>query len=133
MPAPMPPHGLIFCEGLFQTLGQTLCLARSTVNWSSYPNVDAQPEITAEPDQRPEPLLRALGLATHLIAELGSKLDEHERLLSRRRRYTRGTSPNLTAISKALAVTAAKLRHEGHNFQGAGFEKLLRQALKEIE
>jgi len=115
-------------------LEQTLCLARSAVNWSSYPNAEPPiPEFVAESERRPEPLLRALGLAAHLIAELGGELDQNEQLVSRRRRYTRGGSPNITTISKALANTATKLRHDGHNFQGAGFEKLLRQALKEIE
>lgn len=134
MPTSAPPHDFIFTEGTFPALEQTLCLARSAVNWSSYPNAEPPiPEFVAESERRPEPLLRALGLAAHLIAELGGELDQNEQLVSRRRRYTRGGSPNITTISKALANTATKLRHDGHNFQGAGFEKLLRQALKEIE
>lgn len=134
MPAPMLSHDLVFGECFLPAAGQRFYLASSSVSWSRYPDAEQlQPVATAAPESLSEPLLRALGLAAHLIAELGGKLDEHEQLVSHRRRYMRGSSPNITAISKALATTAVKLRHEGHNYQGAGFEKLLRQALRSVE
>lgn len=134
MPAVSAPHDLLLGVAHLDATEQVLYLARSAANWSNYPDADLPivPPLP-DPETRSEPLLRALGFAAHLIAELGQKLDEHEQLQSRRRRYTVGASPNVSTIAQALADTAAKLRYEGHNFKGAGFTKLLRQALREIE
>jgi hypothetical protein len=109
-------------------------LARSAAEWTDYPDSDLPlPQPVGDSGSKAEPLLRALGLAAHLIAELGKQLDVHEQIESNKRRYVKGGAPNVSRISQALAVMAGELRLEGHNFKGAGFSKLLTKALRELE
>lgn len=76
------------------------------------------------------PLLRALAFATHLIAKLGDQIDQSAQQPSHRKNFSRGGSPNISAISKALAEVSTELRYD---FKGEGFQKLLREALNEIK
>ncbi|HDQ4463259.1 hypothetical protein [Pseudomonas aeruginosa] len=133
MPNINPPHGLALGIAEFPSTNQVLCLARSTLHWSNYPDLEFSSQHTSEGQSTTVPLLRALGFATHLIAQLGQELDALESLPSKRKRLTRGNSPNVSAISKALSEVAKGLRHEGHGIQGDGFQKLLRSALREVE
>ena len=77
--------------------------------------------------------MRALGFAAHLIAELGAKLDALERLPSQHLDFRRGDRPNASRIADALADIAKTKRHEGHGVRGAGFRKLIAQALKSVD
>jgi len=134
MPQVQQPHELMM--GYLTNGGgiDPIPLARSSVKWSDYPDSDLPlPRSTNEPEGKTEPLLRALGLAAHLIADLGKRLDAHEQIESSKRRFVKGGSPNVSRISQALADTAGELRLEGHNFKGAGFSKLLTKALRELD
>lgn len=134
MPRARPPHELSI--GYLTTNGviDPIPLARSSVKWSDYPDSDLPlPQSANEPEAKTDPLLRALGLAAYLIADLGKQLDAHEQIESSKRRFVKGSSPNVSRISQALADTAGELRLEGHNFKGAGFSKLLTKALRELD
>lgn len=135
LPLPMPqrPHSLLLESAYVVGIDQRLIRARTSVQWFSYPDSSATAESKpVSSDKRAEPLLRALGLATHLIAKLGTELDARETVPSHRRGYTRGASPNVAAIARTLADIAEELRHEGHGFKGDGFQKLLSAALREV-
>ena len=134
MPQVQQPHELIIRRYTNNEVMGSISLARSSVKWSDYPDSDLPlPRSTNEPEAKTEPLLRALGLAAHLIADLGKRLDAHEQIESSKRRFVKGGSPNVSRISQALADTAGELRLEGHNFKGAGFSKLLTKALRELD
>jgi len=90
-------------------------------------------ETTETERQDDEPALRALGFATHLLAELSAELDEKEKLPGRRLDFQRGGKPNVSRIADALADMAKSLRHDGHGVQGAGFKKILAQALDTVK
>jgi len=79
-----------------------------------------------------EPALRALGFATHLLAALSAELDAKEKLPGRRLDFQRGDKPNVSRIADALSDIAKSMRHDGHGVQGAGFKKILAQALASV-
>ena len=135
LPLPMPqrPHSLLLESAYVVGIDQRLIRARTSAQWFSYPESSATAEKPESTDKRTGPLLRALGLATHLIAKLGTELDARETVPSHRRGYTRGASPNVAAIARTLAGIAEELRHEGHGFKGDGFQKLLSAALREVD
>ncbi len=156
MPPICKPYALAIGTTTMHGFPETFPLARSSADWRNYPDSDlpiaaeenAQAELPpavstpsikhdedriCEQESRPEPLLRALGLAAHLIAELGKQLDEHEQIPTRKKKLQKGTTPNVSRISEALAKEAAALRLEGHNYKGAGFQKLLTKALRELQ
>ncbi|MBN0963124.1 hypothetical protein JTL92_35085, partial [Pseudomonas aeruginosa] len=95
MPNITPPHGLALGIAEFPYTNQVLCLARSTLHWSNYPDLEFSSQHTSAGQSTTVPLLRALGFATHLIAQLGQELDALESLPSKRKRLTRGNSPNV--------------------------------------
>ena len=133
LPIPQKSHSLLLESAYVVGFDQRLIRARSSVQWFSYPeSSNAAESKPVSTDKRAEPLLRALGLATHLIAKLGTELDARETVPSHRRGYTRGASPNVAAIARTLTGIAEELRHEGHGFKGDGFQKLLSAALREV-
>ncbi|TFB41447.1 hypothetical protein [Pseudomonas sp. F01002] len=134
MPRARQPHDLIMGYANIDGVMESFPLARSTAEWSDYPDSDLPlPQLVGDPESKTEPLLRVLGLAAHLIADLGKQLDAHEQIESSKRRYMKGVDPNISRISQALADVASGIRLEGHNFKGAGFSKLLTKALRELE
>ncbi|VVP18912.1 hypothetical protein PS870_03717 [Pseudomonas fluorescens] len=134
LPKPREPHNVILETGLLTGIDQMFTCARSSAPWLTSAPLD---DIVLDsgpvtPEKRTEPVLRALGLAAHLIAELGAELDARQPIASHRRSYTRGTSPNISAIARGLAETSTRLKHDGYGFKGEGFQKLLSAALREI-
>jgi hypothetical protein len=134
MPGPREVHRLYIGYITNGGLIDPIPLAYSSVKWRDYPDSDL-PLLrpASESESKSEPLLRALGLAAHLIADLGKQLDAYEQIESSKRRFVKGGSPNVSRISQALADVAGELRLEGHNFKGAGFSKLLTKALRELD
>lgn len=97
-------------------------------------DLPAATSIATEIDQvDDEPALRALGFATHLLAELSAELDAKEKLPGRRLDFQRGGKPNASRIADALSDIAKSMRHDGHGVQGAGFKKILAQALASVK
>lgn len=157
MPPICKPYSLAIGTTTMHGFPETFPLARSAADWRNYPDSDLpiaaqesaqanlhpalaglinqdgkDDDLTSEQEHQSEPILRALGLAAHLIAELGKQLDAHEQTESRKRRFSKGGSPNVLQISKALAKTANEIRLEGHNYKGSGFQKLLSKALRNL-
>ncbi|MGE8504506.1 MAG: hypothetical protein ACN6P1_19990 [Pseudomonas sp.] len=132
LPRQRSPHEIESQVWRIGGTGEMLTRSRSTVQWFSYPEsivTDSTPSSTG--DEKPA-TLRALGFATHLIAQLGQELDEKESIPSKQKGFTRGETPNISAISRQLAAIAKLLNHEGHGVKGEGFQKILRSALREI-
>lgn len=106
----------------------------SPAPWMAYPVTNRReasnvlPTTTAAP-KRPEPLLRTIGFAAHLIAELGDKLDQFEKVGNRKRGLSCGGKPNCSTISKELARIAAEHNYELKN---DGFSKTLSAALRHL-
>lgn len=133
LPKHCQPHTLLIPTLRSASLPDPIYIARSTADWHDLPDSDLPlPKPAHESVASSEPLLRALGVAAHLIAALGKQLDSHEQIESKKKRYAKGSLPNVSKISQAMAEAAAELRLEGHNFKGAGFSKLLTKALREL-
>lgn len=132
LPKPRPPHDIqIYAETLVGT-DETVERALSTVGWLTCPLSEAESVVAPPRLQRGTNLLRALGFATHLIAELGEKLDMQAEIASDAKGYCRNKKPNAAAIARELARVAKMLKHDGHGVKGDGFEKLLRAGLDEV-
>lgn len=138
LPHPQPiPTGLIKYLGLkhrgsdeMEVEASSYVAGNSPLSWD-LPNSEAYDGRDQHATN--EPALRALGFAAHLIAELGAKLDALETLPSQHLDFRRGDRPNASRIADALADIAKTKRHEGHGVRGAGFRKLIAQALKSVD
>lgn len=107
----------------------------SSTPYMRYPEVAREgagksiPSVMKAP-KRPEPMLRTIGLAAHLIAELGDQLDAYETIATRKKGLSCGEKPNCSTIARELARIAAE-----HNFdlKSDGFSKTLSAALKYLQ
>lgn len=107
----------------------------SPVPWMAYPDSRGPEASNVRPDRsaapkRPEPLLRTIGFAAHLIAELGDKLDQLENAGNRKRGLSCGGRPNCSTIAKELARVAAD---HNYDLKDDGFSKTLSAALKHLQ
>lgn len=85
------------------------------------------------PQDQYEPLLKALAMAAHVIAELGEKLDGMERQRGRHLNLKIDGKPNVRGIAMQLSEQARRLNHTGYGSGHRGFEERLRAALKAID
>lgn len=131
LPPQRPSHNLYIETSRLAGTNRTIIRSRSSANWFSYPDAIKQADISDEKGTLP--VLRALGFATHVIAEIGAHLDAKETIASNRKNFMRGGKPNVSAIARTLTKVASDLRHTGHGTTGEGFQKLLSAGLREVE
>jgi len=79
--------------------------------------------------KRPEPLLKTIGFAAYLIAELGDKLDQFQTTATHKKGLSCGGKPNCSSISKELSRIAAT---HNYDLKSDGFYKNLSAALKHL-
>lgn len=83
-------------------------------------------------DEDSEPMLRALALAAHVIADLAERLDQKEPTLGLHLNLRVDGRPNTRGIAMKLSAAAKALNYSGYGAGHRGFEERLRKALKTI-
>jgi len=83
--------------------------------------------------EQPEPLLKALAMAAHVIAELGERLDALENRPGLHLNLKIDGKPNVRGIAMQLSEQARQLNHSGYGSGHRGFEERIRTALKATE